>query len=42
MGLAAAKATIEKMEKKNVINHLYDVGNRLKKRNKYFSQKLWN
>ena len=31
MGLAAAKATIEKMEKKNVINHLYDVGNRLKK-----------
>ncbi len=31
IGLAAAKATIKKMEKKNVIDHLYKVGARLKK-----------
>ncbi len=31
IGLAAAKATINKMEKKNVIDHLYKVGGRLKK-----------
>ncbi len=31
IGLAAAKATITKMEKQNVIDHLYKVGGRLKK-----------
>jgi len=31
VGLAAAKATINKIEKKNVIDHLYKVGSRLKK-----------
>jgi len=31
IGLAAAKATITKMEKENVIDHLYKVGRRLKK-----------
>ena len=31
IGLAAAKATINKIEKKNVIDHLYKVGGRLKK-----------
>jgi glutamate-1-semialdehyde 2,1-aminomutase/spore coat polysaccharide biosynthesis protein SpsF len=31
IGLAAAKATITKIEKKNVIDHLYKVGGRLKK-----------
>ena len=31
IGLAAAKATINKMEKENVIDHLYKVGGRLKK-----------
>ncbi len=31
IGLAAAKATIKKMEKKNVIDHLYKVGGRLKR-----------
>ena len=31
IGLAAAKATINKLEKKNVIDHLYKVGSRLKK-----------
>ncbi|MDC1045883.1 aminotransferase class III-fold pyridoxal phosphate-dependent enzyme [Candidatus Pelagibacter sp.] len=31
IGLAAAKATINKIEKKNVIDHLYKVGSRLKK-----------
>ena len=30
IGLAAAKATINKLEKKNVIDHLYKVGGRLK------------
>ena len=31
IGLAAAKATIKKMEKKKVIDHLYKIGGRLKK-----------
>ena len=31
IGLAAAKATINKIEKKNVIDHLYKAGSRLKK-----------
>lgn len=31
VGLAAAKATINKIDKKNVIDHLYKVGSRLKK-----------
>ena len=31
VGLAAAKATINKIDRKNVIDHLYKVGSRLKK-----------
>ena len=31
IGLSAAKATIEKIKKKNVIEHIYKMGNHLKK-----------
>ena len=38
IGLAAAKATINKIEKKNVIDHLYKVGGRLKKGMNYLAK----